>query len=88
VTAEDERCTWTQCPDGYDYEERDRAGAVWAKLCEKHHFELDRAIDSGDAKRIIGTWTRAHGTAAAFAARFKPEMEKLGRLLTMPRRCS
>ena len=39
-------------------------------LCDDHKKEWDAAMASGDMKKILGTWARAHGNAKNFASRF------------------
>lgn len=65
-------CTWKDCPDLFDYEEVAKDGVVWAKLCEAHHVVLNAAVESLDARAMLGAWARAHGTKEAFAKRFAP----------------
>lgn len=47
----------------------DKNGRPWTHLCISHRRRLALAIESGDAKQILGAWAKAHGTAERFARR-------------------
>lgn len=53
------RCTWKDCKATGYYEQIAKDGSVWARLCETHDEEIQRAIESRNAKRIISSRAKA-----------------------------
>ena len=68
------KCTWKDCTEEAIYPLLDKNGNQWAKLCEKHYNEHERAMDrfmeGGGPKKMLSAWVKAQGGAKAAADRF------------------
>jgi hypothetical protein len=53
-------CTWKDCTDEGTESQKDKNGKEWALLCKAHAEELDEAIGSMEAKKLLRAWARAH----------------------------
>lgn len=62
-------CTWVGCTEKGTNPQPDKMGRAWALLCSSHEDSLKEALDSGDAKRILGSWVKASGGAKIMAER-------------------
>lgn len=64
------KCTWVGCEAEAKFPQISSDGKTeWANLCDLHHKEIDGALDSFDAKRILSNWVKAQGGAKAAAGR-------------------
>ncbi len=61
------KCTWIECRLRAKHEEKAKDGSVWARLCQKHHDELDKTVyaatRSGLPGALISVWVKAQGGA-------------------------
>ena len=58
-------CTWVGCEKLARHEHRAKDGSIWCDLCDAHHEEVEAAVASPNAKRILSTWVKAKGGAHA-----------------------
>ncbi len=68
------KCTWKgkvtgPCAKEAVHDQRAKDGEVWAQLCDEHEATLERNIQSGEPKQIIGSWIAAGGGYEAAAKR-------------------
>jgi hypothetical protein len=72
------KCTWQECRAKALRPQRDKQGNIWARLCQKHHEELELAIAVGldpetsarDRGRIVlKAWIMAVGGSRRAAQR-------------------
>ena len=52
-------CTWKDCTAAASHPQLDGNGREWANLCCAHHAELEVALDSMDAKKLLRAWACA-----------------------------
>jgi hypothetical protein len=75
------QCSWAskdvQCQHEGVVSQRARDGEQWAELCEEHDRQLTAAIESGDAKKLMGAYIKAQGGAKKAAARMAPGAQKV-----------
>lgn len=75
------QCSWNskdaQCHHEGVVPQRGRDGSQWAELCEEHDRQLTAAIESGDAKKLLGAYIKAQGGSKAAAARMAPGAQKV-----------
>ena len=65
-------CTWMsktegRCTEAATKDQLGQDGVRWASLCDKHDAALDKYIESGDPKKIMGAWVAAKGGPSAAA---------------------
>jgi len=77
------KCTWAECTKAATQPQLDAQKREWANLCDVHHALLNEAIDSADAKRMIGAYIKANGGAEGMMHRMKPEIETTQKLATL-----
>ncbi len=72
------RCTWyyrdsnSSCGNEALHEKYGKDGILhgcWANLCDRHHEELEEAIQSLDGKQIMSAWIKAGGGAKVMMKR-------------------
>lgn len=68
-------CTWVGCKEAVWQTMKDKDSRPWAYLCQQHHAELDEAMSSGDAKRIMGAWVKAQGGAEKATEMMRPAID-------------
>jgi hypothetical protein len=67
--CDDHRCTWEGCVADATHPQLDKAGHIWAQLCNEHHNELDAALEALSVKATLRAWVKAQGGAKAAARR-------------------
>lgn len=80
------RCTWCfkeiRCARTAKHEQVDKAGNVWADLCDEHSTELDAAVASVDPKRNLSAWIKASGGSKKLSERMsKAAAPMIGKIL-------
>lgn len=66
-------CTWKECKDEATHDQIAIDKVVWAKLCDDHHIELEKAIGA-EPKVLLRAWTLAMGGRDAAAKRMMREI--------------
>ena len=63
------KCTWKNCTEEAKHPQIATGGEVWGNLCDKHHQELEDAIEKLDPKTLLRAWVLAQGGAEAATKR-------------------
>lgn len=64
-------CTYVDCKEPGEHQQKAKDGAVWASLCDEHAVLLDNSITSGNQKQILSVWVKAQGGAKKAARRMR-----------------
>ena len=76
-------CTWKDCKEPAVHSHLDREDREWSKLCDAHHKELEEAMDSLKAKRLVRAWALAgssHPSRKELASNISKGCEAIARL--------